>query len=241
MHVDRVVLDAIGGWDPYNVTEDADLGVRLQRMGYRTAVLDSTTFEEANSDFVNWVKQRSRWYKGYIQTWLVHMRHPRQLRSQLGTEAFVAFTLTVGATPLIALLNPVFWVLTILWFGTKASFVQPIFPPSVYYAGLFCMVIGNFMVVYLNIIVLRATDRTELLGAVLLSPLYWVMMSVAAIKAFNQLVVAPYFWEKTTHGLDPVTEGARIGFMRDWSGLPAPSYGPGAWHRSDSEVPPHGR
>jgi len=202
MHIKRIVVEAVGSWDPYNVTEDADLGIRLQRMGYRTAILDSVTYEEANSDFVNWVKQRSRWYKGYLQTWLVHMRHPVLLRKQLGTEAFVAFTLTVGATPLIAFLNPIFWALTGLWFGTKASFIQPIFPPSVYYAGMFCMVFGNFIVVYLNVIAIRATGRTELLGAVLLSPLYWIMMSVAAVKAFIQLLVAPYFWEKTAHGLD---------------------------------------
>jgi glycosyltransferase XagB len=235
MHVNRGALEAVGGWDPYNVTEDADLGVRLQRMGYRTAVLDSTTFEEANSDFVNWIKQRSRWYKGYIQTWLVHMRHPRQLRSQLGTEAFVAFTLTVGATPVIALLNPIFWALTILWFGTKASFVQPIFPPSVYYAGLFCMVFGNFMVIYLSIIVVRATNRPELLGAVLLSPLYWLMMSIAAIKAFIQLLIAPYFWEKTTHGLDSPTA--------DLGNRPADAHRTGftALPRDAFEVTPVGR
>ena len=217
MHVKRVVLEAVGGWDPYNVTEDADLGIRLQRMGYKTAILDSVTYEEANSDFVNWVKQRSRWYKGYIQTWLVHMRHPALLRKQLGTEAFVAFTLTVGATPLIAFLNPIFWALTILWFGTRANFIQPIFPPSVYYAGMFCMVIGNFIVIYLNAIAIRATGRPELLGAVLLSPLYWVMMSIAAVKALIQLIVAPHFWEKTTHGLEPGREGSSSGPIRPWT------------------------
>lgn len=207
MHIRRNVLEAVGAWDPYNVTEDADLGVRLQRMGYRTAVLDSTTLEEANSDFVNWVKQRSRWYKGYLQTWLVHMRHPLELHRQMGREAFIAFTLTVGATPIVAFLNPIFWTLTLLWFGTKASFIQPIFPASVYYAGMFCMVFGNFAVVYLHLIAIRVTGRPELIGAVLALPLYWVMMSIAAIKAFIQVLVAPYFWEKTTHGLDSVAGG----------------------------------
>jgi cellulose synthase/poly-beta-1,6-N-acetylglucosamine synthase-like glycosyltransferase len=186
------------------VTEDADLGVRLQRLGYRTAILDSVTYEEANSDFVNWVKQRSRWYKGYIQTWLVHMRNPLRLRRELGTGAFVAFSLTIGATPLVGLLNPIFWALTALWFAAKASFIQPIFPAPVYYAGLFCMVLGNFMAIYLNVVAIRAAGRPELLVAVLLSPLYWAMMSVAAVKALLQLVVAPSFWEKTTHGLNAV-------------------------------------
>jgi len=236
MHVKRIVVEAVGSWDPYNVTEDADLGIRLQRMGYRTAILDSVTYEEANSDFVNWVKQRSRWYKGYLQTWLVHMRHPALLRKQLGTEAFAAFTLTVGATPLIAFLNPIFWALTILWFGTRANFIQPIFPPSVYYAGMFCMVFGNFIVIYLNAIAIRATGRPELLGAVLLSPLYWIMMSVAAVKAFIQLMVAPYFWEKTTHGLEPAKAATGTGPVQFHSHAPEHGHGLGASNRSDREA-----
>jgi cellulose synthase/poly-beta-1,6-N-acetylglucosamine synthase-like glycosyltransferase len=211
MHIKRDVLEAVGAWDPYNVTEDADLGVRLQRFGYRTEVLDSTTYEEANSDFINWVNQRSRWYKGYLQTWLVHMRHPLKLRRELGTEPILAFTLTVGATPLVALLNPIFWLLTILWFTTRAQFIPAMFPPSVYYAGLFCMVFGNFMVVYLSVIAIRATGHTNLLGAVLLSPIYWAMMSVAAVKAFLQLFVAPFVWEKTAHGLDVIAEVTSLG------------------------------
>jgi len=210
MHIIRPVLDRVGGWDPYNVTEDADLGVRLQRLGYQTEVLDSTTYEEANSDFINWMKQRSRWYKGYLQTWLVHMRHPVRLRRELGTEPFISFSLTVGATPLVALVNPIFWVLTLLWFGLKVHFVQALFPPSVYYAGLLCMVLGNFTLAYLSAVAIRSTGHSHLLGAVLLSPIYWAMMSVAALKAFVQLVSAPHFWEKTTHGLDKARDAAPV-------------------------------
>ena len=154
------------------------------------------------------MKQRSRWYKGYLQTWLVHMRHPLQLRRELGTEPFVAFTLTVGATPLVAALNPLFWFLTILWFGTQPEFLHALFPPSVYYAGLLCLVLGNFMVVYLSVIAIRETGHTHLLGAALMSPIYWAMMSVAAVKAFVQLFIEPFLWEKTTHGLDAGAGGA---------------------------------
>ena len=75
-HMRTEVWREIGGWDEYNVTEDADLGVRLARCGYRTRILDSVTLEEANSDVVNWIRQRSRWYKGYLQTMLVHLRNP---------------------------------------------------------------------------------------------------------------------------------------------------------------------
>ena len=77
-HFRRGALRTLGGWDPYNVTEDCDLGIRMFREGYDVKVLDSVTLEEANSDFVNWVKQRSRWYKGYLQTFLIHLRSPRR-------------------------------------------------------------------------------------------------------------------------------------------------------------------
>ncbi|HEY2562202.1 MAG TPA: glycosyltransferase, partial [Acidimicrobiales bacterium] len=83
-HIRTDVLQEVGGWDPYNVTEDADLGIRLARAGYRTAVLQSVTLEEANSDPINWLRQRSRWYKGYLQTFLVHTRQPRRVWKELG-------------------------------------------------------------------------------------------------------------------------------------------------------------
>ena len=201
-HFRRDVLDRLGGWDPYNVTEDADLGIRLHRAGYRTGVLDSTTYEEANSDFVNWVKQRSRWYKGYMQTWLVHMRHPRQLIRELGIGGFIGFNLFVGGTPFLALLNPVFWMLTIAWFIGHLGFIQNLFPWWLYYVGLFCLVGGNVLFVYTNMIAARQHGNPALVIAAVFSPIYWVMMSIAAVKALAQLITAPSFWEKTTHGLD---------------------------------------
>lgn len=201
-HFRRQVLVDIGAWDPFNVTEDADLGVRLHRLGYRTAVLDSITLEEANSDFVNWVRQRSRWYKGYVQTWLVNMRHPRELRRDLGWKAFILFNLFVGGTPLLAALNPVFWVMTIVWFVSRSNFILNLFPMPVYYAGLFSLLAGNFAFVYATMLTAFENDEPKLVFAAALTPLYWVMMAVAAIKAIVQIVIAPSYWEKTVHGLD---------------------------------------
>ena len=201
-HFRRTILDKVGGWDPHNVTEDADLGIRLHRQGYRTGVLDSITLEEANSDFVNWVKQRSRWYKGYLQTWLVHMRDPRRLWRELGPRGFVGFQLFVGGTPLIALLNPVFWALTATWFLARPDIIEALFPAWLYYLSLVCLVAGNFLFLYASVVSARVLGTPGLVGAALISPIYWVMMSIAAVKAVAQLVTAPSFWEKTTHGLD---------------------------------------
>ncbi|HJP88768.1 MAG TPA: glycosyltransferase [Candidatus Limnocylindrales bacterium] len=201
-HFRRDILVQLGGWDPYNVTEDADLGIRLHRHGLRTEILDSETFEEANSDFINWQKQRSRWYKGYLQTWLVHMRSPRALLRDLGVRGFVGFSLFVGGTPLLALINPLFWVMTLLWFLAAPAFIAALFPWWLYYLASLCLLLGNATFFYTTLVSARLTNRPGLVLASLLVPIYWVMMSIAALKAAIQLVTSPSFWEKTAHGLD---------------------------------------
>jgi cellulose synthase/poly-beta-1,6-N-acetylglucosamine synthase-like glycosyltransferase len=220
-HFRRSALLELGAWDPYNVTEDADLGVRMHRRGFRTRVVESVTLEEANSDFVNWVKQRSRWYKGYLQTWIVNLRRPRQLLRDLGVKDFFRFNLFVGGTPVLGLLNPVFWIMTLLWFTAKPHIIKELFPAPVFYVGLLCWAFGNFTIAYLWLIATRLTKHTDLLVTALLVPLYWVMMSIAAVKALVQLVISPSYWEKTMHGL-------HVGRARDSSSQQGSPPGDGA-------------
>jgi cellulose synthase/poly-beta-1,6-N-acetylglucosamine synthase-like glycosyltransferase len=201
-HFRRDALRALGGWDPYNVTEDCDLGIRMFREHYEILVLESITLEEANSDFVNWVKQRSRWYKGYLQTFLIHLRSPRELTREIGPKGVGHLCAFVGSTPILATLNPIFWIMTIVWFVVQPEFLREIFPAPVYYVGLTLWAFGNFLLWYLTILTARHTEREGLVLAAILVPIYWVMMSVAALKAAWQLVVTPSFWEKTAHGLD---------------------------------------
>ncbi len=200
-HFRRNSLLAMGAWDPFNVTEDADLGVRMFRENIEVRILDSETLEEANSDFVNWVKQRSRWYKGYLQTFLIHVRQPGLSIREMGFGGFVQFCLFVGGTPILAVLNPIFWMLTASWFLLHPTVILALFPAPIYYAGLICWAFGNVLIAYMTLITCRAIERFDLLWAALLVPLYWVMMSMAGVKALWQLIVAPNFWEKTTHGL----------------------------------------
>jgi cellulose synthase/poly-beta-1,6-N-acetylglucosamine synthase-like glycosyltransferase len=193
-------LRELGAWDPYNVTEDADLGIRLHKAGFRTAMVDSTTLEEANSDLKNWIRQRSRWIKGYIQTYLVHMRNPALLLRQAGFKGFVSFQLVVGGT-FIFLLNPIFWALTTIFFLTDAGFIQAMFPTSVFYLAAFMLFVGNFVFLYLNVAGSVQRGLFGLAKYALISPLYWGLMSVAAWKGFIQLITNPFYWEKTEHGL----------------------------------------
>lgn len=201
-HFRNVVLRAVDGWDPYNVTEDADLGIRLARRGYKTRVLDSITLEEANSDVINWIKQRSRWYKGYMQTWLVHMRHPLALARELGLAGFVGFNLFIAGTPLLSLINPIFWAMTGLWFLVHPPLILALFPAWLYYLSLAVMVVGNVSLFYSWLVSARVAGSPRVVVAGLIVPLYWVLMSLAVTKAAVQLVTAPSFWEKTVHGLD---------------------------------------
>ncbi|MFV8053746.1 glycosyltransferase [Mycobacterium sp. 48b] len=200
-HLRRDILRRIGAWDPFNVTEDADLGLRIASHGYHTAVIDSYTLEEANSDVINWIRQRSRWYKGYLQTWLVHTREPVKLYRTLGLRSFIRFNLVLAGTPIIAVLNLLFWFITVLWFLGQPAVVGSVFPPLIYFPALIAMIIGNFTVMYMNMIALREDDRSDLLLAALSVPLFWLMMSIAAAKGAYQMIRQPSFWEKTFHGL----------------------------------------
>ena len=206
-HFRRDVLDEVGGWDPYNVTEDADLGLRLRHLGYAVDVLDSVTAEEANGDFVNWIRQRSRWHKGYIQTAAVYLRRPRETIRTFGVRGFVSFLLIVGCTPLLSLVNPIVWALTLMWIVARPAWIHSIFVPVVYHAGLFCLVVGNAALIYMGIVGTRASRRRDLLLAAITFPAYWLLMSVATIKGVIQLLRHPSYWEKTVHGLAPPDSG----------------------------------
>lgn len=197
------VLQKIGAWDPYNVTEDADLGMRLARFGYLSSVIDSTTYEEAPARLGAWLKQRTRWCKGWLQTWLVHMRSPTALLRELGFGGFIAFQLLVGGTVLAALVHPFFLTLVVTD-ATFGNFFQP--SESIGEALRQGLAFTTLMSGYLGsaALALVGLARRRLLGSawvLLFMPVYWIMLSFAAWRGAIQLVTSPHLWEKTEHGL----------------------------------------
>ena len=195
------VLKEMMGWDAYNVTEDCDLGVRIHRMGYRTRMLDTTTWEEACSSFPYWIKQRTRWLKGYIQTYLVHMRHPWRLFRELGVFNFLNFQLLIAGIVVSFLINPVFWVLALLWFFLRLEVLAALFPGVVFAMGAVCLFAGNFVFAYTGAIGCYKRGYYDLVKFAVLSPVYWIFMSYSGWRAFLQFFTKPFYWEKTKHGL----------------------------------------
>jgi cellulose synthase/poly-beta-1,6-N-acetylglucosamine synthase-like glycosyltransferase len=204
-HFKTSALLELGGWDAFNVTEDADLGIRLVKQGYKTQILDSTTLEEANSNLKNWFWQRSRWIKGYIQTYLVHTRDLKAFRTEKKWNLnAVKFQLIIGGKVLSMLINPIMWLLTISYFALRpivGPTIQSLFPMTVLYIGVVSLIFGNFLYMYYYMVGCARRQHYGLIKYALFIPLYWLAMSAAAYYGLIEFMYKPHHWRKTKHGL----------------------------------------
>ena len=196
------VLRELGAWDPFNVTEDADLGMRLHRAGYNVETLNSTTYEEACCQTVPWVKQRTRWLKGWMQTFGVHMRAPRVTLRETGLTGFLTFHAYFAGIIVSSLAHPVFYVLLAYDAIQGTLFQRGALNDDI----LLCIALLNFIGGYavnlaLGALSLRGTRHKGLWPHVIFIPVYWLFVSAAAYRAVWQLIRAPFYWEKTEHGV----------------------------------------
>jgi cellulose synthase/poly-beta-1,6-N-acetylglucosamine synthase-like glycosyltransferase len=196
-HFVTAALRQVGAWDPHNVTEDADLGMRLARFGFETTVMASSTFEEAPGRLGAWLRQRTRWFKGWTQTWLVHMRRPWRLWQDLGPAGFLVFQLAVGGSVLAALVHPLFLA---LFAAALAS--DGLLPADLLFSlyGVAC-VAGYASSIVLATLGLARRGLLSRTWVLLTIPIYWLLLSAAAWRALFKLMVRPFEWEKTPHGL----------------------------------------
>jgi cellulose synthase/poly-beta-1,6-N-acetylglucosamine synthase-like glycosyltransferase len=203
-HFRTAKLREVGGWDAWNVTEDADLGFRLARFGYRSVTFDSTTNEEAPIRFKAWLGQRSRWMKGWMQTWGVHMREPRRLWREAGPRGFLALNIIVGGNVLTALAYPILVVEFAAYLikgadGTPGGF----FTGSLAPLHIATIAAGFASTVLIGLMGLARRGRLHSGWVLAATPFYWGCLSIAAWRALWQLWRDPYRWEKTEHGLTP--------------------------------------
>ena len=213
-HFRTALLRKLGAWDPFNVTEDCDLGLRLGLSRMRTVVLESTTMEEANPRPRNWIRQRSRWIKGYLQTYLVHMRDPFRYFTKGRLRELYSLQFIIGGTPATFFINPILWMLLAIYIGFRPlveNLYHVLYPPLTFYPAVFCLIFGNFIFLYIALIACAKRGQYHLMKWTFLLPVYWAMMSVAAVIALVQLITRPHYWEKTQHGLH--LQGKPIGEM----------------------------
>ena len=196
----RHLLEDVGAWDAWNVTEDADLGMRLARHGLRTEILDTTTFEEANCRTVPWIRQRSRWLKGFFITWAVHMRQPRLLRRQIGTVPFLAFQIQMLGGVAGYLLAPLLWACWLMTLGAGHP-VEAVLGPWGLRALFVLFVTSELINIAIGISANRAAPRRHLLGWLPTCLAYHPLGCFAGWKAIAEVLVKPFYWDKTPHGL----------------------------------------
>jgi hypothetical protein len=210
-HFRVAVLRELGGWDPFNVTEDADLGLRLARAGYRVGTIRSATFEEAPAGSMAWLKQRTRWYKGWMQTWGVHMRAPGRLAHDLGWRGFLTVQVLLGVAILSSLVHPVSLGLLVVVLAS-ATAAGADFGPSgslVFQTTVVACIGGHLSAILVGAVALCRRPLDGAAPALLLIPLHWFLLGLAAWRALIQLFRSPSSWEKTEHGL------ARTSRVRD--------------------------
>jgi cellulose synthase/poly-beta-1,6-N-acetylglucosamine synthase-like glycosyltransferase len=208
-HFRKKGLDKLGRWDPYNVTEDADIGIRLSRQKLKTEMIHTYTYEEAPIKPKAWIVQRSRWYKGHLQTYLVHMRSPRKLYRDLGAEKFLKFQVTFGTSVFIPIVNPVLWALLAFTLVLPASFAW-LTPSYLQPICMFNLIVGNLSYLSIYVIACVKLKKNRYLPYALTMPVYWALLSFASWRGFIQLMYKPFYWDKTSHGVSKATKETKI-------------------------------
>ena len=196
----RGALEALGGWDAHNVTEDADLGIRLARHGYRTELIPTVTQEEANCRTLPWIRQRSRWLKGYAMTWAVHMRNPVRLWRDLGPKRFFGVQALILGALSQYLLAPLLWSCWLILFGVWHP-IEAIMSPGLENWLLFTFVLAEILNISVGAWAVRGKDHRHLIPWVPTLNLYFPLGALAGWKAIYEVIVKPFYWDKTTHGV----------------------------------------
>lgn len=196
----RKVLESLGAWDAHNVTEDADLGVRLARHGYRTELIATTTHEEANGRVWPWIKQRSRWLKGYAITYGVHMRNPRQLYQDLGARRFWGFQILFAGTLSQFVLAPVLWSFWVVPFGI-AHPIATLLTGPVFLTVVGCFILSEVTNMFIHALGVTKARKMWLIKWIPTLHLYFPLAALAAYKGLWELTSKPFYWDKTAHGI----------------------------------------
>lgn len=192
-------LRAVGGWDAHNVTEDADLGFRLWRAGGRLGVIARPTYEPPPGGLEHWLPQRTRWLKGFMQTWGVHTRDVRGL----GWRGGLSLTMTLGTAIVAAAVHAV----TLAWLVATVAIAMAaeLAPATPAFAAT--VLLTGAVAAWVNAAIgCRRAGLDYTLADMLSAPAYWSLLSLAFLHAVWRLIREPFTWDKTAHQADPSDE-----------------------------------
>jgi cellulose synthase/poly-beta-1,6-N-acetylglucosamine synthase-like glycosyltransferase len=193
-------LREVGLWDAYNVTEDADLGIRLYLKGYKVNMIDSTTLEEAPNNLTDWIGQRARWIKGFIQTIYVFIQVKKDY-TKLGLLKIAAVYIFVGLSTYSFFFLP--WLILLMYLDLH---------PIIYYLWLvnsFFSISYMYTIAYIvasngaSPVTLRSISDILVL---IFWPLYFVLHTIASYRALWETVSSPFKWNKTPHGMSNIDD-----------------------------------
>lgn len=203
-HFVTEALKSLNKWDSFNVTEDCDLGIRLFKKGFLTAIVDSTTYEEANSQIRNWINQRIRWQKGYMLSYFVHLRRPSEFFKNNYKIHFFTFHMILGAKIFTVLINPIMWFIMITYFFFKYVFninLEGLYLEQISIITILNLILGYAFYFTYYIVALIKINKKSIIPYIILLPIYWIMMSLTAYIAIYEAYKRPHVWSKTEHGL----------------------------------------
>lgn len=195
----RDILEKLHGWDAHNVTEDADLGIRLARAGYRTALISSVTLEEANNAPWAWIKQRSRWLKGYLITYLTHMRRPIRLLFELGLWKYLGFQAFFLSSISQYMLAPLVWSCMLLYLGFPEAMAR-IIPAHMLGWLMLAFVAMWCLSTLVYCLAVSGRHHRHLIPWTLGMSVYMTLGTLAIYKGAWELIRRPFYWDKTAHG-----------------------------------------
>ncbi|MEM5500015.1 glycosyltransferase family 2 protein [Ahrensia kielensis] len=198
-HFRRDALIAVGGWDPFNVTEDADIGIRLWRHGYNIDTITRPTLEDAPLNVSTWIPQRTRWFKGWIQTWLVHMKQPIKLTQNASFPSVFILNILLTGTLASALLHPFVLAKAIYLSVIGGGEYDTIWITAITFIDWATVVLSYIGFIAMCWVSTEKPLRRKISHHFIFTPLYWLGISFAAWRAMLQLQTAPFKWEKTAH------------------------------------------
>ena len=213
-HFQKSALQALGGWDPYNVTEDADLGMRMARAGLVCGTIAPPTYEDPPRHLSVWLAQRSRWIKGFMQTWFVLMRDPMKTMRQMGVLPFLTMQVTLGGAIITPILHlPCLLLVALMYLSTELA------------VGLFgtWLLMSALAINFIADLIAPGDWTWRRWVAALTRPVYWPLHSFAAYRALWELAKEPFFWAKTPHRPNEMEEAANCSTGLSASAWPPPS------------------